>query len=299
MERKTENGSSFYVDPLSDMFVLYLFGAPESNDILLDFINAVLNDAGFDPVVSVEVMNPFNLRTFVNDKLSILDVKAKDQNGRIFDIEVQSVVDEVFINRSLYYWARNYAAQMTDGEMYSELKPVICINLLKHKLFDSVEKLHTVFLAFEKDHKELPLTDHFQVHYIELEKFFQRDSTGKTHRALLQDWLEFFKKEGQEDDAMKTLVSENEIIKKAHDRYKSFTRSDELREVYEAREKYKRDEATRLHLAEKRGIEQGIDKGKQEGKQEDARRMLEEQLPVDLIQRVTGLSEEEIEGLRD
>ncbi len=53
--------------------------------------------------------------------------------------------------------------------IYSELKPVICINLLKRKLFDTVEKLHTVFLLFEKDYKELPLTDHFQVHYIELE----------------------------------------------------------------------------------------------------------------------------------
>ena len=295
MERKTENGSSLYVDPLSDIFVLYLFGAPESNDILLNFINAVLTDAGFDPVVSVEVMNPFNLRTFVNDKLSILDVKAKDQNGRIFDIEVQSIVDEVFINRSLYYWARNYAAQMADGEMYSELKPVICINLLKRKLFDTVEKLHTVFLLFEKDYKELPLTDHFQVHYIELEKYIKRDKQGN----LLLDWLEFFKKEGQEEDAMKTLVSENEVIKKAHDRYESFTRSDELREIYEAREKYKRDEATRLHLAEKRGIEQGIDRGKQEGKHEDARRMLARGLDTDLIIDITGLTREEIEGLEE
>ena len=284
-----EHGSAFYIDPLSDIFVLYLFGSPENNDLLLDFINAVLTDAGFDPVVSVEVMNPFNVRTFSGDKLSILDVKAKDQDGRIFDIEVQSIVDEVFISRSLYYWARNYSRQMTDGDMYVELKPVICINLLKHKLFDTVDKLHTVFLPFEKDYKELPLTDHFQIHYIELEKYLKRDRQG----VMLLDWLEFFKHEGQEEDAMKTLASENEVIKKAHDRYRSFTRSDELREVYEAREKYRRDEATRLFLAEKKGIEQGIEQEQKEA----ARRMKAKGYAAEDIAEITGLSKDQIEAL--
>jgi predicted transposase/invertase (TIGR01784 family) len=282
----TQAHDNIYIDPVSDIFVLYLLGSPENNDILLDFINNVLIDVGFEPVVSVEVTNPFNLRTFVGDKLSILDVKARDEQGRILDIEVQSVTDKVFAHRSLYYWARNYSQQIKDGALYSELKPVICINLLKDKLFTGVDKLHTVFLPFEKDYKELPLTDHLQIHFIELGKYL----TGTVPHSSLQNWLEFFTKEGVEENAMKTLVSESEAIRKAHEQYQSFCRSDELREVYEAREKYKKDEATRLHLAEQHGLEQGLEQA--------ARRMIKMGSEIEFIVKATGLSREEIEKLR-
>ena len=80
------NNDNIFIDPTSDIFVLYLFGSPENNDILLDFINSVLSDTGFNKIVEVEPLNPFNIRKFVNDKMSILDIKAKDEYGKIYDI---------------------------------------------------------------------------------------------------------------------------------------------------------------------------------------------------------------------
>jgi predicted transposase/invertase (TIGR01784 family) len=289
-----------FIDPTSDTFVIFLLGSPEHKEILLDFINSVLKDSGFDTIVDVEIQNPFNIKKYSYDKLSILDVKATDSTGRIYDIEVQTLGNEIFINRSLYYWAKNYANQMVESESYIQLKPVICINLLKFNLFKHLNKVHTCFMPYEKDLKKIPLTDHFQIHFIELPKF----NKSKQIKESLANWLEFFKIEGQNKEAfMQTLLEKNQIIKKAHEKYKVFTQSDELRELYEARLKYQRDQATLLEIAEKKGIEQGLKKGKKEGIKEgikekaldDAQKMLEKGLDINLTAEITGLDVKEIQ----
>ena len=82
---------SYYVKPSSDIFIKYLFGTEENKPILLAFINAVLSKTDFDLIVSVEILNPFNIKEFTGDKETVLDVKATDNNGRIYDIEVQAI----------------------------------------------------------------------------------------------------------------------------------------------------------------------------------------------------------------
>lgn len=82
----SKDRNEIFIDPTSDIFILYLFGSPGNNDILLNFVNSVLSDAGFSKIIEVEPLNPFNIRKFVDDKMSILDIKAKDEDGRIYDI---------------------------------------------------------------------------------------------------------------------------------------------------------------------------------------------------------------------
>jgi predicted transposase/invertase (TIGR01784 family) len=42
-----------------------------------------------NPIVDVTIENPYNLQDFKDDKLSILDIKAIDQAGAIYDVEMQ------------------------------------------------------------------------------------------------------------------------------------------------------------------------------------------------------------------
>ncbi len=90
---KTKN--DLYIKPSSDIFIKYLFGmdTEESRELLLSFINAVLQNSGFDPIVSVVSKNPFNYKEFINDKESVLDIDAKDEQGREYNIEVQTSGD--------------------------------------------------------------------------------------------------------------------------------------------------------------------------------------------------------------
>ena len=68
-----------------------------------------------------------------------------------------------------------------------------------------------------------------------------------------------------------------------------FTKNEEERRLYELREKGRRDYDNAISTAEKRGKAEGI--------QEIARLMLSKKTPIEFIQEVTGLSEEEIKSL--
>jgi len=68
---------SSFINPLSDIFIKYLLGSEKNKDLLLSFINAVLEDAGLDKIVDVTIRNPFNVKEFTIDKESVVDVKAQ------------------------------------------------------------------------------------------------------------------------------------------------------------------------------------------------------------------------------
>ena len=92
-----------WLKPTSDIFIKFLLGSGGHENILLSFVNSVLVHQGFKPVLEIEIKNPFNLKTFVFDKESILDIKAKEISGRWFDMEVQISDEQIYLERSLYY----------------------------------------------------------------------------------------------------------------------------------------------------------------------------------------------------
>ena len=68
--------------------------------------------------------------------------------------------------------------------------------------------------------------------------------------------------------------------------------------LYEEREKNLRDRFSALDTAEKRGLQQGIEKGLQQGLYTVAKKMLTDGADIEMIQRFTGLSKEEILKLK-
>ena len=81
-----------------------IFGKPGNEICLISLLNAVLQFPY--PVVSVEYLNPFGLKDFETDKLVCVDVKATDQRGRVFVIEVQIVVQSSFAKRAVFMLVR-------------------------------------------------------------------------------------------------------------------------------------------------------------------------------------------------
>ena len=159
-----------YVKPTSDLFFRYLFGSEENGELLLSFINSVMVDVNFPTLSSVEIKNPFNLKTIVFEKETILDIKAVDNSGRQYDIEVQSTGDYHFRARSLYYWAKLYVSQLNEGEVYKSLKPAICINVLDFSLLEYIKRPHSCFMLHDIIEPENVLTDHLMLHFLELPK---------------------------------------------------------------------------------------------------------------------------------
>ncbi len=267
----------------SDLFVRYLLGLKENTPLLVDFINAVLTDSGFETIENASIQNPFNINSLSIEKETILDIKAVSKSNKTFDIEIQNHPENSYIKRSLYYWAQLYSSQLDKGNPYKELQPVICINLLAHSLFKGSKKGHTCFLVTEKDDKDSILTDDLQINYLELPKF--SDSYDINNRLGLWAW--FFRYEGiaEKEEEMEFLLKQDPIIKEAHNIYTSFTEDRKLRELSEAREKRLRDEASRLDSAKQAGKEELISNLKKLG------------VPIETISKAAELSMEEIKKL--
>ena len=173
---------------LNDYFVRYFFTDKGGEKVLLDFINAVMISANMKTFKSVEILNPFNLKKNYSDKETIVDVKCITKNGTVVIIEVQLSGNSRFPERILYYWASNYSKLLKKGERYEDLTPVISISLLNFNLDKVNKNVHSCYMIYDTKSERL-LTDHLQIHIIELKKFnFKNNSLSKD----LNYWLGFF-----------------------------------------------------------------------------------------------------------
>ncbi len=86
-----------------------LLGAEENRNLLIHFLNAFLAQELAGPIVWVEIQNPYNEKEFLTDKLSIVDVKAKDSQGQLYQIEIQLTSYGHLPARIIYNWTDLYS----------------------------------------------------------------------------------------------------------------------------------------------------------------------------------------------
>jgi hypothetical protein len=67
---------SLGIKPTVDFVFKKVFGSPENIPVLIGLLNAILKLA--HPIVHVEILNPFSYQEFAEDKLVVLDVRARD-----------------------------------------------------------------------------------------------------------------------------------------------------------------------------------------------------------------------------
>ena len=281
------NKNNIEVKKLNDFFIRYFFGLEGHEDLLLSFINAIMIDSNFATFVSVEIINPFNLSEKANNKESIVDLKAVTEDGIIVIIEIQTYSTKNFFERTLYYWSKNYSNILKKGEDYPELKPVISINLIDDILFDKTDKrMHTCYLLKEKNSNKI-LTDHIQLHYIEIPKF-NNDSNITTE---LKNWILFLKSNKEED--MSQLLKEDTIFEKAMKKYNYFTDNEDLLNEYDRREAYLVYQSSLMRGAK----EDGFEEGKKNKAISMATAMKKDGADINLISKYTGLTIDEIKKL--
>ena len=269
---------------LNDCFVRYFFTDKGGEKVLLDFINAVMISADMKTFKAVEILNPFNLKRHYKDKETIVDVKCITKNGTVVIIEVQLSGNSRFPERILYYWAANYSKLLKKGEEYEDLTPVISISLLNFNLDKVNKNVHSCYMIYDTKNKNL-LTDHLQIHIIELKKFKFKDNDLKKD---LNYWLGFFTTKNMEE-YMSEIVKEKPIMEEAHKRYNNFIRSRLMMSEYEKKEIYQYDK--QITLKEER------EEGRREGQISIAKSMKKDGADINLISKYTGLTIKEIEKL--
>lgn len=177
-----------FVDVTNDVAFRKIFGNQKKPASLISFLNAVLNLTGDQQVISVEIINPYLFPRIAGEKASIIDVKATDQAGRHFVVEMQVPNVRGFAKRVQYYAYRDYSMQINRGDEYNLLKPTHFIGILDFP-FSSGNEYLSHHLVLDKSTGEHLLTD-VQFVFIELCKF---DKTEDQLETEVDEWTYFIK----------------------------------------------------------------------------------------------------------
>jgi predicted transposase/invertase (TIGR01784 family) len=78
-----------FVDPKNDLAFKKIFGNENKKEILISFLNSVLDFTNEKTIVDVTLNNPNQLPDIKELKETILDIKATNKNGDKFIVEMQ------------------------------------------------------------------------------------------------------------------------------------------------------------------------------------------------------------------
>ena len=276
--------------PKMDFVFKRIFGNEKHPNVLISFLNAVLNP--IDLIESVELKDTTIEKNHLEDKYSRLDVKAITNKGEHINIEIQLKDEYNMIKRSLYYWSKLYEGQLESGENYQKLSRTICINLLDFHLLNH-SNFHSVYRLKDCRTNE-ELTDVMELHFIELKKMkdVQRVEDVK---SKLEAWLYFI---NQPDSELVQELEKVEIeIKEAKAQLVRLSEDRKEGEQYEKRRESRLNEVSTLAYAEEKGMVKGIEQGAKIEKIEIAKKLLDV-LDDETISLKTGLSLEEVKEIR-
>lgn len=281
-------------NPKIDLIFKKLFGSEENKDLLMSLINSIL--PAHQQIASLVLKNTYNVSDYSQGKLSIFDIKAEDENGVLYDIEMQLRGSEFYGRRTLYYWAKMFGSQLDyihemstateqDEETerleklekakkvgYSGLKKCIVISLLDFNYFE--DKKYTRFFTLKDNesnetHDDL---DYLNLYFIELKKF-----KGKLQpvQTMLERWITFLNNAYlyNQQNLPKELAEIKEI-RKATQKLNTMYLDEKEKREYEGQHKFWLDQTSILNeLIEKKEI---AEKKVEEAKLKEAQAKLNE-----------------------
>ena len=282
-----------FADIKNDIAFRKIFGNEQKTSPLISFLNASLELEGDHRVVSVSIANPYQFPRIAGEKATILDVRATDQSGRKFVVEMQVADKTGFDKRVQYYISRDYSMQIDQGEDYPLLHPAYFIGILDFP-FGTDTDYHTRHLILNKATNEHLLKD-IQFSFIELPKF-----TKEIHEldTPIDKWT-FFIKNSEELNFIPDFANEDEGLKIAFLEADKYQWSKEELKAYDNVTIKEQDERGEREKAIKTAVEAATQQVKKERDIELILGMDKEGFTIPQIARVTQKSEEEIKKIFD
>jgi predicted transposase/invertase (TIGR01784 family) len=261
-------------------------------DILLDILNSFPTFQGMQRIKEITILNPELPKSTDLEKGSILDIRARDESGRSFLIEMQGTPKPFLSERLVLYWAKVFAGSIIKGDEYSILPKVFSISFLNFKLIKYSKEFHTTFRILDVKTGKISLTDVLEMHTIELQKIGKKISSLHSD---LEKWVYLFREaQNLKEESLKELISKNPMMEKATNELEYLSQDPKTRQAYEDRLKAEWDYNTGMKSAYKDGELKGKLEGELKGKLETARKMKEEGFNIEQIIRISGLSEEKL-----
>ena len=288
MEQQKQNKKIRRYPPKMDIIFQAIFGEVGSENITKDFLEKILKRK--IEKISLD-KNPILRRELKDDKLGVLDIITELDGKEKCNIEMQLIDKNNIIERMLYYWSKMYTRQIKAGDDYNKLEKTIVILIADFNIkgLEEVEYHSTWKIIETNSVKKLILTDKFELDIIELLKIKGREN----EKDQLLDWLIFL--ENPESERVTRKMEENENLKEAVEKLDRISEDEKMQRIIELREKAIRDE----HAIYAKGLDDGVEKGAREKQIEIAKSMLKENMDIEMIIKITGLTKQEIEKLQE
>jgi predicted transposase/invertase (TIGR01784 family) len=249
-----------FVDVKNDIAFRKIFGNENRKETLISFLNAVLDFQGSQRITQVAILNPYQLPKLKGGKVTIIDVKATDQAGLTYIIEMQLGDVDGFEKRVLYYSSKSYSDQIKRADFYRKLRPVIFIGILD---FEHTENKNYISRSQVRDIEtgERTIND-MEFNFIELPKFKLELHELNT---LTEKWVYFIKNAENLELVPHNLNDEG--LESAYEEANIQTWTQEELDAYDYTFMREEDERARLDKAVQKAVQKAEQKGEQKGEE--------------------------------
>ena len=222
----------------SDVLFKMLFA---KNKHLLKKLVSVLLAIPLSHIQEFEVINGDISPEEIDKKFCRLDINMK-VDDKIVNLEIQVQDEGDYIERSMYYLAREFSLALQAGADYITLPKTIVISILDFVLFTDTDDIHSEFLFKERKRNTI-LSEKLILHYLELKKLPDVSDIDTSNERDL--WLALFNAETEEEISQLQGL-EVDFMSQAVAAYREISVDPKYRELERMRAKTRHDEAQAL-----------------------------------------------------
>lgn len=285
-----------YINPYTDFGFKKLFGIEANKDLLIDFLNQLL--PAKHEILDLSFKNPENMPNLPFLRKAIFDIHCKGKNGQNFIVEMQKEKIQYFKDRSLFYVTFPIQENTAKGEWDFRLPHIYFIAILDFKYDEKEEKKKFERYVQLKDQDGEVFYDKLHFKFLQMPLFTKKESELKTR---YDKWCYFLKNLETFEDIPQVL---NEpIFSKAFKTAEISGMSKEEHEKYlESLMSYWESKGM-LDTAREEGREKGREEGEIKGEIKKAisvaKNAIQEGFSDEVIVKLTGLTLEEIQRIRE
>lgn len=284
-----------YINPLTGFGFKKLFGSEVNKDLLIDFLNQLLPE--HHRIKDLTYRQNEHLAATELDRKAVFDIYCESVSGKKFIVEMQKAKQNFFKDRSIFYATFPIQEQAKTGEWDFKPSAVYTIGILDF-VFDESPREHSgsaedaIQTILLKNQYNDVFFDKFTMIQIELPKFTLAENQLRSSK---DKWLYVLRHLAYLNDRPDAL--RERVFLKVFEQAEISKFTSEERGNYESSLKYYRDIKNVVDTAREEGRELER-KERDNEKNEIALRLIAEGLDNAFIQKITGLSTEEIKTLR-
>jgi len=278
--------------PTNDWVFKRIYGREGSERITEDFIKTFLDlDVKLEKLENEKTMDV----DITSEKAGRLDILATTVTGTRINIEMQMWNLKDIKERLSYYGCELYAGSMKKGIKYKDVKKSISVMIVTGEIssYKEYDDFRFKYNIREENYHDLLLTNNLEFYIISLEKIKKQIAEGRIKdKEKIAIWTKFLltPQELKEEE-----MSENKEVKEANELYNEFLMDENERLNAVKRHIYMMD----MNSLRNEGREEGLMEGEKNKAKEIAKKLLEENISLEIIIKTTGLTKEEIEELKE